>query len=134
MQLETEHAKIDSSASQSSDKQERIINIELENINETPQKSVTKQIKKRSQTKTEPTESSPPQSVPTKHDSFFGATFNLANSTIGSGILGLSFVLYETGIILGIFFIALGGLFSHASILMLQQGLIHHGFRFLLSN
>ena len=56
-----------------------------------------------------------------KKDSFVGAVFNFANSTIGSGVLGLPLVLYETGVVFGLMFIFLGAIISGTSLLLLQK-------------
>lgn len=56
-----------------------------------------------------------------KKDSFIGAIFNFANSTIGSGVLGLPLVLYETGVVFGLMFIFLGAIISGTSLLLLQK-------------
>lgn len=53
-------------------------------------------------------------------DSELGATFNLVNATVGSGILGLPFVLRETGLILGVGFIFIGAAISMISLSMLR--------------
>lgn len=53
-------------------------------------------------------------------DSELGATFNLVNATVGSGILGLPFVLRETGLILGVGFLFIGATISMISLSMLR--------------
>lgn len=58
-----------------------------------------------------------------KRDSVAGAIFNLANSTIGAGVLGLPYVLSETGVIAGFLYIMLGATISCISLILLQKGL-----------
>lgn len=60
-----------------------------------------------------------------KKDSFVGAVFNFANSIIGSGVLGLSLVLYETGLVFGLMFICLGAMISGTSLVLLQKCLFY---------
>ena len=62
-------------------------------------------------------------------NSYLGATFNLINSTVGSGILGVPFVFREVGLLVGIFVLLLGSIISIISLeylryshkLMLQE-------------
>lgn len=58
-----------------------------------------------------------------KQDSMAGAIFNLANSTIGAGVLGLPYVMHETGVVTGFLFIILGAVMSCISLILLQRGL-----------
>jgi sodium-coupled neutral amino acid transporter 6 len=53
-------------------------------------------------------------------DSYFGATFNLVNATVGSGILGLPFVIRETGLIFGVGFLMMGACVSMISLSILR--------------
>lgn len=55
-------------------------------------------------------------------ESVVGAAFSLANSTIGSGVLGLPFVIKEFGVITGMVLIALGAVFTTITMTMLYQG------------
>jgi amino acid permease len=48
--------------------------------------------------------------------SFFGATFNLINTTVGSGILGIPFVFREVGLINGIIVLFLGAVLTSVSL------------------
>jgi sodium-coupled neutral amino acid transporter 11 len=55
-------------------------------------------------------------------ESVIGATFLLANSTIGSGVLGLPFVIKEFGLVTGLVLIALGAVFTSITMTLLYYG------------
>jgi hypothetical protein len=45
-----------------------------------------------------------------ENSSFSGAVFNLVNATIGAGILGVPFVIKQTGLIFGLMFLCIGAI------------------------
>jgi hypothetical protein len=54
--------------------------------------------------------------------SFSGAVFNLVNATIGAGILGVPFVIKQTGLIFGLMFLCIGAVAGFVSLSYLRAG------------